>query len=91
MEGRIAIAPTNASFQAHVTALRVSAGEDAARNWLKGLKANEPQIHRSNGAILEAVNAGTAGLGLINHYYWARSETDPTALRAQLKFGTRAR
>ncbi|RTL62995.1 MAG: iron ABC transporter substrate-binding protein [Pseudonocardiaceae bacterium] len=86
-KGRVAIAPTNASFQAHVTALRVSAGEEAARNWVKGLKANEVQIHRNNGAILEAVNAGTAGVGLINHYYWARSETDPATLRAQLKFG----
>ncbi|AEA28728.1 iron ABC transporter substrate-binding protein [Pseudonocardia benzenivorans] len=86
-KGKIAIAPTNASFQAHVTALRVTAGEEAARAWVQGLKANEPQIHRNNTAILEAVNAGTAGLGLINHYYWARSETDPTTLRAQLKFG----
>jgi iron(III) transport system substrate-binding protein len=86
--GRVAIAPTNASFQSFVTALRVSAGEDAARAWLEGLIANEPQIHSSNGAILEAVNTGAAGVGLINHYYWAQAEGDPATMRAQLRFGT---
>ncbi|MCO1654580.1 iron ABC transporter substrate-binding protein [Pseudonocardia humida] len=85
--GQVAIAPTNASFQAFVTALRVLQGEDAARAWLQGLIANEPQIMQGNGAILEAVNTGAADLGLINHYYWASSETDPAALRAQIAFG----
>ncbi|SDU78589.1 extracellular solute-binding protein [Jiangella alkaliphila] len=85
--GQVAIAPTNASFQSFVTALRVTEGEDVARAWLEGLIANEAQIHPGNGQILEAVNAGTAGLGLINHYYWAGYESDPAALRVQLKFG----
>lgn len=86
-QGQVAIAPTNASFQAFVTALRVTEGEDRARQWLEGLIANGVQTFSSNGEILEAVNAGAVGLGLINHYYWARSEQDPTTLRAQLKFG----
>jgi iron(III) transport system substrate-binding protein len=85
--GRIAIAPTNASFQTFVTALRVQEGEERAREWLEGLVANDVQIFDSNSAILEAVNSGAVDLGLINHYYWARSEQDPTTLRAQLKFG----
>ncbi|MGE3285854.1 MAG: iron ABC transporter substrate-binding protein [Pseudonocardia sp.] len=85
--GQIAIAPTNASFQAFVTAVRVTEGEEAAKAWLEGLIANQPQIMQSNGAILEAVNTGAVDLGLINHYYWARSETDPKALRAQIAFG----
>jgi iron(III) transport system substrate-binding protein len=85
--GRFAIAPTNASFQAFVTALRVTTGEEATRAWLQELKANQPQILPSNGAILEAVDTGAVDLGLINHYYWARSETDPAGLRAQIKFG----
>lgn len=85
--GRVAIAPTNASFQSFVTALRVTAGEDAARAWLTGLVANDVQIYPGNDPILEAVNTGAAGVGLINHYYWAGSEIDPTTLRAQLKFG----
>ncbi len=85
--GQVGIAPTNASFQAFVTAVREVEGEDAARAWLEGLVANDAQVFEKNGAILEAVNAGTVQLGLLNHYYWARHEQDPTTLRAQLVFG----
>lgn len=85
--GKVAIAPSNASFQAFVTALRVDEGEERAREWLTGLVANGAKTYAKNGEILEAVNTGAVGVGLINHYYWARSEQDPTTLRAQLKFG----
>ena len=43
--GRVGIAPTNASFQAFVTALRLSAGEEAAKQWLEGLKANGVKLY----------------------------------------------
>lgn len=85
--GKVAIAPSNASFQAFVTALRVAEGEDRAREWVEGMVANDVQRYAKNGEILEAVNTGVVPLGLLNHYYWARSEQDPTTLRAQLKFG----
>jgi iron(III) transport system substrate-binding protein len=71
--GQIAIAPSNASFQSFVTAFRVSQGDDAAREWLEGIIANDPEIYESNDDILQAVNNGDIGIGLINHYYWARS------------------
>ena len=85
--GQVGIAPTNASFQSFVTALRVSEGEDVAREWLEGLIANDAQIYDKNGPILEAVNGGALKLGLINHYYWARYEGDPLTQRAQIAFG----
>lgn len=86
-KGKVAIVPSNASFQAFLTALRVEEGEERARQWLEGMVANDAQIYAKNGEVLEAVNSGAVPLGLINHYYWARSEQDPTTLRAQLKFG----
>ena len=68
-KGRVAIAPSNASFQAFVTAMRVVDGDDKTLEWLTGMKQNAV-IFEKNGAILEAVEAGQVDLGLINHYYW---------------------
>jgi iron(III) transport system substrate-binding protein len=68
-QGRIAIAPTNASFQSFVTAMRVTAGEDATLKFLQALKENAV-IYEKNGQILDAVEAGEVAAGLINHYYW---------------------
>lgn len=87
--GRVGIAPTNASFQAFVTALRVTEGEEAATRWLTDLKANDVKIFEGNGAILEAVNSGALDVGLINHYYWYASaaEAGADAMRAQIRYG----
>ena len=68
-KGRVAIAPTNASFQAFVTAMRIQAGDGRTREWLRGLKANEPKVYESNDLIVRAVNDGEVDLGLANHYY----------------------
>jgi iron(III) transport system substrate-binding protein len=87
--GQVGIAPTNASFQSFVTALRVLEGEDAAEEWLLGLVANDVQIFPRNGAILEAVDTGAIDVGLINHYYWFQQAAEVGAenMRAQLRYG----
>jgi iron(III) transport system substrate-binding protein len=89
-EGRLGVAPTNASFQSFVTALRVLDGDDAAESWLTALASNSPQIFEGNGAILTAVDEGVLDAGLINHYYWygAAAEVGADNMRAQLKFLT---
>ncbi len=70
--GRIGWAPTNASFHSFVTALRVVHGEEAARRWLEGMKANEPRAYEGNSQALQAVAAGEVDVALINHYYLMR-------------------
>ena len=68
-KGRIAIAPTNASFQSFVTAMRVVEGDEKTLAWLEAMKENAV-IFEKNSAILEAVESGQVDAGLINHYYW---------------------
>jgi iron(III) transport system substrate-binding protein len=75
--GRVGIAPTNASFQAFVTAMRVQHGDDVAREWLAGIAANDPQIRERNGQIVADVNEGRIDVGLVNHYYlYERAKED---------------
>lgn len=87
-KGQVAIAPTNASFQSFVTAMRQTEGDDATRAWLEGLVANEVQTYEKNGLILDAVDSGQAQLGLVNHYYWYEkaAEVGADAMRAQNSF-----
>ncbi|HEU0336102.1 MAG TPA: iron ABC transporter substrate-binding protein [Gaiellaceae bacterium] len=68
-KGRIGIAPTNASFQAFVSAMRLDIGDDRTREWLEGLQANDPKVYEKNTPIVEAAAAGEVDLGLVNHYY----------------------
>lgn len=67
---QVAIAPTNASFQSFVTAMREMEGEERTKKWLEDLIANGAKSYENNLAVVDAVNAGQAGVGLVNHYYW---------------------
>jgi iron(III) transport system substrate-binding protein len=71
-QGRVGWAPTNGSFQAFVTAMRISEGEDVAREWLEDMLANDPLVFSNNTGIVEGVARGEADVGLVNHYYLYR-------------------
>jgi len=70
--GRMGWAPTNGSFQAHVTAMRLLWGNERTREWLLGMKANAPRAYRNNTAIVAALGAGEIDVGFVNHYYLFR-------------------
>lgn len=70
--GRIGWAPSNGSFQAFVTALRLSRGDETAFAWLRGIQANQPKVYAGNTAIVEAAGRGEIDVGFTNHYYLHR-------------------
>lgn len=68
-KGRIGFPPTNGSFQAFVSAMRLALGDDATREWLEGIVANEPKLYENNLQTLEAIASGEVDVGFVNHYY----------------------
>jgi len=70
--GRIGWAPTNSSFQAMLTAMRVIWGETKTRDWILGIQANNPTVYPKNTPIVAAVGAGEIEVGFPNHYYLYR-------------------
>lgn len=74
--GRLGWAPTNASFQTFVTALRVLEGEDAARDWLTAMRDSDIVAYSGNTPIVEAVIAGEIDAGFVNHYYLQRMQAE---------------
>lgn len=71
-KGRIGWAPTNASFQTMVTAMRSLWGEAKTIDWLKGIQANDPKVYSKNTPIVAAAASGEIDVGLVNHYYLHR-------------------
>jgi iron(III) transport system substrate-binding protein len=67
--GKVGYVPTNASFQSFVTAMRVSTGDAATKDWLTAFKNNRPVVFPSNGAVVVAANKGEIAVGLVSHYY----------------------
>ncbi len=75
-KGKVGWAPTNASMQGYITALRLVEGEDVAKKWLEGMVANDVQVYDSNIPIRDAIAKGEIELGLINHYYVAEAQAE---------------
>ena len=69
---RLGWAPTNGSFQAMITAMRVMWGEERTREWLEGVQANEPRVYPKNTPIVAAAGSGEIDVGFVNHYYLHR-------------------
>jgi iron(III) transport system substrate-binding protein len=86
-KNQLGIAPTNASFQAFITALIESKGRDFAKNWLTQVEANGPKIYPKNSAIVEAIDSGEISIGLVNHYYvWEVSKALGRPVKAKIGF-----
>lgn len=70
--GRVGWAPENASFQSFVATMIALEGEEATREWLTAMQANEPRAYPSNTPMVTAIGRGEIDVGLTNHYYLYR-------------------
>lgn len=82
-EGDVAVAPSNASFQDFVTAMRSELGDDAAEEWLTAMADNDAPVYANNTAIVEAVGRGEVPYGLVNHYYNVRAKAEDPSVPSE--------
>lgn len=82
--GRVAWAPTNASFQAFVSAMLQQYGSDTTLAWLRDMRANGAVNYANNNAILQGIAAGETHLGITNNYYLLRSRAADPAFPVEL-------
>jgi iron(III) transport system substrate-binding protein len=74
-EGRVGFSPTGHDFQAIVSAVLESEGEQATREWLAGLAANGTVLD-NNLVVMQSVNEGDVEAGIAYHYYWYRDQQE---------------
>ncbi len=80
---RVAVAPTNGSFQDFVTAMRVAHGDGETSAWLEGLAANDARTYANNTSIVQAVGRGDVPMGLVNHYYNFRAKAEDPGVASE--------
>ena len=68
-KGKLGLPPSNASFQAFVSAMRVDVGDDRTREWLEAIDANDAKLYENNLQTIDAIANGEIDAGLVNHYY----------------------
>ncbi|HEU5144346.1 MAG TPA: iron ABC transporter substrate-binding protein [Dermatophilaceae bacterium] len=71
--GKWGAAAGGADFQAIVSAVLATKGEEATSAWLRALKSGA-KVYQNNIATMKAVNAGQSPMGVIYHYYWYRDQ-----------------
>ncbi len=81
-KGRIGWAPSNSSFQAHVSALRSLWGDEKTRTWLEQMKSLEPTVYPKNSPQVKAVSSGEIDIGWVNHYYLHKLRAADPELKA---------
>lgn len=71
LKDRLAITHSaNGSYIAGATVYMLASGEEKTGDWLRGMKANvDGKVYNKHSKVVNAVAAGKADVGLVNHYY----------------------
>jgi len=83
---RVGWAPSNASFQAHVSTLRKVWGEDKTKAWLTKMRGIQPQKYPKNSPQVKGVANGEIDIGWVNHYYLHRARATNPDIKAENYF-----
>ena len=75
-KGKLGWAPTNGSFQAMITGMRIYWGEAKTKTWLEGIVANEPIVYPKNTPQVQAAADQEIEFGMVNHYYLHRFQAE---------------
>ena len=81
--GRVAIAPSNGSFQDFFTLFRLEVGDEAALAWLTALREGGAPVLGNNSGIVQAVARGEIEMGLVNHYYNLRFKAEDPSIASE--------
>jgi iron(III) transport system substrate-binding protein len=71
-KGKVGVVPRSDGFPEFVTALRLTKGEDFARQWLESLVSNNARAYANNISAIQAVANGEIEVAFLNHYYLYR-------------------
>lgn len=84
-QGRLCMRDSSEAYtQSLVAALMAEYGEDEARRIVQGWIDNDVDVMGNDILLLEAVDAGTCDVALVNHYYLAREMDDNPDLNVEL-------
>ena len=83
---KMGIAPTNGSFVAFISGMRLQLGDDTTKTFLADLKKNGVKTFDGNRVIVEAIADGDIDFGLVNHYYLAVLRTEKPDVKVENKF-----
>jgi iron(III) transport system substrate-binding protein len=81
--GIVGWAPSNASFQAHISALRHLWGEEKTKSWLESMAKIQPRVYPKNSPQVRGVSSGEIGIGWVNHYYLHKLQASDPKLEAK--------
>jgi iron(III) transport system substrate-binding protein len=88
-QGKLDLAPSEADLQPVITSIEIHYGQNAALNWLAGIKRNAGNhLEPDNEAVVSNVNRGLAAIGIVNHYYWyrLRAEVGESGIHSAVQF-----
>jgi iron(III) transport system substrate-binding protein len=82
-KGRVGWAPSNASFQAHISTLRKVWGEKKTAAWLNRMSALDIRVYPKNSPQVKGVANGEIEIGWVNHYYLHRAQRTNPNIKAR--------